>query len=341
MLDAKTKERIIAEETSRFMDTQFGQLDLSGSPDLQNLPVETFALEDRHGLNRVDDSGLSGINRLKELVANPPRDVIEEIASETRNPHLIRNLAEERATEIAREFCRRNPDYLKCDANYRSIVQTLAYNCLGVTDLDPEEAQDLLIEGGYWTVENLTRAFNALDRAGALEYPSNRPHPLKEAQRVRVQQLAANGDVLGAITLYVEGRLGEDAGFQAAFALDDPYSFAADPQTHAILEEAVYYCWELYRHDYSPTTVRRRFLREYVAGRFVTVALLDAAWEVCKQAEKDSARSALLGQGERRPSQRVDESAFDELDDASVADLFHRTMRERARTAKRRSGVLV
>ena len=32
MLDPQTKQRIIAEETDRFMDGAFGQLDLSGSP---------------------------------------------------------------------------------------------------------------------------------------------------------------------------------------------------------------------------------------------------------------------------------------------------------------------
>ena len=34
MLDQRNKERIVAEETSRFMDGSFGQLDLSGFPDL-------------------------------------------------------------------------------------------------------------------------------------------------------------------------------------------------------------------------------------------------------------------------------------------------------------------
>jgi hypothetical protein len=40
MLDKRTKERIFAEETSKFMDSNFGQLDLSGSPDLDDPPAE-------------------------------------------------------------------------------------------------------------------------------------------------------------------------------------------------------------------------------------------------------------------------------------------------------------
>jgi hypothetical protein len=99
-MDQRTKVRTIAEETSRFMDENFGQLDLSGSPDLNHPPAEdTFELQDRHGLNRVDESGLAGINQLKELLTNPPREVVEEIAQEMHNPELISELANERPHE--------------------------------------------------------------------------------------------------------------------------------------------------------------------------------------------------------------------------------------------------
>jgi hypothetical protein len=94
VLDQRTKERIIAEETSRFMDSGFGQLDLSGSPNLNHPAAkEKFELQDRHGFNRVDESGLAGINHLKELLSNPPSDVVEEIAKETQNPELMSELA--------------------------------------------------------------------------------------------------------------------------------------------------------------------------------------------------------------------------------------------------------
>jgi hypothetical protein len=91
-------------------------------------------LQDRHGFNRVDESGLAGINQLKELLANPPREVVEEIAHETNNPELTSELANERAEEVAHEFRRRNSEYLKCDDNWRSIVETLAHNFLGEDD---------------------------------------------------------------------------------------------------------------------------------------------------------------------------------------------------------------
>ena len=50
MLDQKTKERMIAEETERFMNGNFGQLDLSGSPNLNHHPVDRFELQDRQAL---------------------------------------------------------------------------------------------------------------------------------------------------------------------------------------------------------------------------------------------------------------------------------------------------
>jgi hypothetical protein len=205
------------------MDSNFGQLDLSGSPDVDDPPAEEkFELQDRHGFNRVHESGLAGINHLKELLSNPPRDVVEEIAKETQNQELMSELAQERAEDVAHEFRRRNPDYLKCDSNWRSMVETLAHNFLGEDDLDSEDAQELLIANGHWTLPNLTSAFQSLDRVGALQYPANHTRPLTAAQRLRSAQLAANNDVLGAIVEYVKGRVGEDAAFEVAFSLDDP-----------------------------------------------------------------------------------------------------------------------
>jgi hypothetical protein len=129
----------------------------------------------------VDDAGLAGINQLKELLANPPREVLEEVAKETNNPTLLSELADERAEEVAHEFRRRNPGYLKCDANWRSVVETMAHNLLGEDNIDAEEAQELLISGDYWTLENLTAAYEALDRVGALKYAANHSRPLKRS----------------------------------------------------------------------------------------------------------------------------------------------------------------
>jgi hypothetical protein len=343
MLNQISKERMAAEEAARFMEGGFGQLDLSGFPDLTHPQTETFELQDRHGFNRVDESGLAGINQLKELLAHPPREVVEELARETGNPKLISELADERAEEVVHEFRRRNPDYLRSDSNWRCIVETMAHNLLGEDDMDPNEAQDLLIENGHWTLTNLEAAYKALDRVGALEYPANQSRPLTEAQRLRAEQLAANGDVLGGIVEYVKGRISEDAADQVAFTLADPLAFTTDPAMRPILEEACWFCWEAYRKDYSPSTERRQFLQDYCGGRFVTVALLDAAWEECKVAERDVMRSSLIRQvsNERAETPAASPSSLDRLDDVGIDNLYHSTLREYARSVKRQHGVIV
>jgi hypothetical protein len=342
MLNQRIRERMAAEEAARFMDGSFGQLDLSGSPDLTHPPTETFELQDRHGFNRVDESGLAGINQLKELLANPPREVVEELARETGNPELIAELADERAEAVFHEFRRRNPAYLKSDFNWRCIVETMAHNLLAEDDMDTDEAQNFLIESGHWTLTNLEAAYKALDRVGALEYPANQARPLTEVQRLRAEQLAANGDVLGGIVEYVKGRISEDAADQVAFSLADPIEFTSDPAMRPILEEACSFCWEAYRKDYSPSAERRQFLRNYCGGRFVTVALLDAAWEECKRAERDAMRSSLIGQvsSETAETPEASPSSLDRLDDAGIDSLYHSTLREYAKSVKRQIGIL-
>jgi hypothetical protein len=239
-------------------------------------------------------------------------------------------------------FRRRNPGYLKCDANWRSIVETMAEKLLG-ENLEAEEAQELLIANGQWTLQNLTEAFGQLDRVGALEYPANHSRPLREAQRLRAEQLSANGDVISGIVEYVKGRISEEAALEVAFTLEDPLAFTTDPKMRPLLEEACHFYWEAYRKDYSPSPDRRTFLREYCAGRFVTIALLDAAWEECKRAERDNMLSGIFNQVGTRVAETIEgpSAALDRLDDAGIDDLHHKTLKEYARTVKRQSGLLV
>jgi hypothetical protein len=93
---------------------------------------------------------------------------VEEIARETGNPELISELAQDRANDVAHDFRRGNPDYLKSDFNWRCILETMAHNLLGEDDMDADEAQDLLIGSGHWTLTNLEAAYKALGGVGAL-----------------------------------------------------------------------------------------------------------------------------------------------------------------------------
>src|ERR1700736_3857477 len=117
-MDQQTRTRIIAEETAKFLNPGFAQLDLSAFPDLNNPPPEEFAAEDKHGLNRVS---VSGSNQLKALAENPDREALEQIARETGDPGLVERLVNKREDAEARAFMEAHPNYFRHDDNYDSI----------------------------------------------------------------------------------------------------------------------------------------------------------------------------------------------------------------------------
>lgn len=74
-MNAQEKAKLIERETNTFLpDEQFGQLDLSGSPDFKQIPKEGFGT-DKHGLNRVVESGANG---LRALADNPTKKPFSE-----------------------------------------------------------------------------------------------------------------------------------------------------------------------------------------------------------------------------------------------------------------------
>lgn len=337
MLSQEQRARIIEQESKAFLDEGFGQLDLSSFPSLQNAPTEEFSTEDKHGLSRVDVSGMSRTNKLRELIENPDRAALAELAKE--DPALAAQLAEDRATEIARQFVADNPQYLRTDRNFERIVDFLLRKHFKQSLRnypDPDAASMALLAAGVWTVPELSASFKKLYREGELDTASNEPRFLTPTEKLRCEQLAANGEILTAICDYVQYRIGEDAADQVRFGLADPLSFTADPANREILEEAVLWCWQRYRKDFWPTPERLEFLKQYAAGRFLTVALLDAGFETLKLHERDATRSGLLSQVRNSQSEQPTPAAFDEMSDEQIADLKRRTLREYAKQFRRR-----
>jgi len=68
--------------------------------------------------------------------------------------------------------------------------------------------------------------------------------------------------------------------------LSDALYEIADPALAKIVGDAVWFCWEQGRPNYSPTPERWRFMEEYIAGRIPTARLQDEAWAAC-QARRD------------------------------------------------------
>ena len=139
---------------------------------------------------------------------------------------------------------------------------------------------------------------------------------------------AGSGDVEGAISRYLLLRAPEDAAeaFMQAPTLQDALEEIADPALALIVSEAGWFCWEQGRPGYSPTVERRRFIKDYIAGRIPTARLLDEAWAACQAAEKDAMRASVLGQitNDEGPG----EPNLEELDDTEVDRLYNATMKK-------------
>jgi len=338
-MDEKTRQRIIEQESGAFLDGSFGGLDLSAFPSLDKPAMESFETEDKHGFSNVDTRGLPGANRLKETIQSPDKETLTQLAE--TDPAIAEQLAEQQTGDVAEEFVRQNEHYLRTDFNRETIIKRMLKRHMAqdfrVYDRDADRATLALHHAGFWTVENLTATYKQLLKEGELEIADNEPRCLNARDKTRVEQIASRGDVINAIIEYVKARIGPTAADEVAFSLADAQNFVTDPKNRPYLEEGVYFCWPLARPGFSPTRERWKFIKNYCAGRFPTVALLDAAWAACQLAEKDATRSALFGsQSERSQSAQPTEPDFDNLSDDEIARLKTATLREFARQGRER-----
>jgi hypothetical protein len=318
-LNQARRNRIIAEESAKFLDPSFAQLDLSSFPDLNHPAQEEFVSEDKHGLNRVV---VSGSNQLKALAENPDREALEQIAKETGDPGLVERLQEDREVAEAKAFMSATPSYYRTDENYDAIREYL-------------EERDLA-----FVRENIAIAHKALSRAGTLQVRPDTPRPLTERDSRAIALQASSGDVEGAVGRFLELRLPKTASemWMYSTSLQEALDGIAAPEYKRLVEEAVWFCWGHGRASYSPTHARRQFIQEYVAGRIPTAKLLDEAWSACQVAEKDALRSTLFGQVQPSPTEQQPD--LDSLTDQQIDKLYHGALRKNAVEAVRqRRGV--
>jgi hypothetical protein len=90
-----------------------------------------------------------------------------------------------------------------------------------------------------------------------------------------------------------------------------------------------------------PTPERRRYLREYVAGRIPNARLLDEAWKACQIEERDALRSGLLSSFHLEQPATPSDGDLNELSDDAVRDLYQRTRRQIARDSTRRQAGII
>jgi hypothetical protein len=182
--------------------------------------------------------------------------------------------------ERSQQFRTARPKYHATEENKQALLERLGDEHLGYCLDDPEEMMSLLLTRGVWTVENLCTAFDALSNEGML---TPRPGDARRLDADELRTLSAycsgcqtDSEFERVLDQYLYLATGNRKGWRAA-ALDARYS--------KVLEQAILFCFENSTPDYRPTAERRRFLKEHLAGRFPSVRLLRAGWELCKQAE--------------------------------------------------------
>jgi len=339
-LDENIRKKIIQEETAKFIDESFGGLDLSDYPQFNQPPMEEDFHDDRYSMRDMSGTGIAA-KQLHDFLGSPDLESLERAAYETNDPDLVSHVEEETAGAIAEEFLRRNPEYWQSDANLEAILSQLAHDA-GIRG--GEITSDELYQRGLWTVDGLTKAYRKLLRAGQLQVRPGSLRELTEEQLQYCQLLCSRGDTPSAIANYVIYRLGKTSpsDVNESGGADAAYALLKKPEYRPLFEEA---CWWAFSQvsDYIETKERRKFIEQYTRNKFVTVALLLQAWELCKKAEEGQARHDLVfGHADEAADQTP--MSFEDLTDEQISNLKSRTLNQYAKNIlsereRRRRGI--
>jgi hypothetical protein len=325
------QQSIIAKESAWIDAEQFAPLDLSAFPALAPSPVPDK--HDDHFARDWRDTPLTAsANALRAFVSDPDAEALDRAGSETGNADFRAEVRDRRGETTATAFKRANPAYIPTRRNYETIATTLAFNALPTSEQSgtTDEIVTALIDGGFWTVPNLTACYHALTAEGLLDVPAGSTRNLSSAERLQVSRAAQAGQIDQAIGMYLK------------FALDgeDPdMSMVNDPAYIDVCNDAVYAVFEDTQLDFEPTPERQQYLMRYAGSRPLTLPLLQQAWRSCQANEQRHERSELLSplrEQDQPPSARE----LDDLPDAAVENLYRASLREYVRSIKG-PGVLV
>lgn len=323
-LDEKTKQRILKEETEKFLDPNFGQLDLSDYPDYSKpLPEESF-YDEKYSMPDMSGTGLAA-KQLHAFLDNPDAESLEIAAEQTGNPDLVAHVNEERAARVAEQFIRKHPEYYGTDENFELLAAQIAEDAgmLGEIDLTK------LYASGFFTLEWLEKAYRKLTREGQLEQAPGTLRELSPAQVQYCQYLCSRKDTPAAIVHYVWYRLhpspeAKDIS-ESLGGADEAYALIKDPQYKPLLTEACWFVFEQITPDYLETKERREFIEKYTRNKFVTVPLLVKAWDIRKAWEQGEAKHSLLFGRNNEPESSEDFN-FDSMSDEKINSLRNRTL---------------
>ena len=315
-MDEKTRQRIIAEESQKFLNDGFAPLDLSGSPGYQERPntTEDFG-PDRNGFHNIDTSGQA--NPLKAFAQNPDAETLDRIAQETGDPELAEKLHDDREGQEAEAFVAAHPSYYPTDGNYQVMRSYIDEHRLAFTH------------------ENLHKAFIALSRSGQLEMKPGTAKSLSTPEQLHVISLCKNGQIEDAIKQFLNYSFPD-----AADAWEDETEFLSDPNTLATRNRACYFIWKQTR-PVMESAEWHEFMKLYFKDRPIrTVVDFDQAWAQFQQHERSAFRDRLVSANRNETPAQPTEN-LDDLSDDEIEKLTTATRRQRARTFNRATGVLV
>jgi hypothetical protein len=320
----------IIEQESAWIDNAFGQVDLSAFPALNPLPPEPKH-DDRFAREYGDAALRRSSADLRRFLSDPDAEALEQVGTETGNLDFLADVRDQRAEAVVQAFKQTRPHYLPTSRNFEAMVTTLSYNALPKSEQagDVNDVCDLLIQRGYFTIENLQAVYDALDREGILDKPAGEPRNLSERERLRVARLAQAGRVDEAIGEYLRCALDGD---------EPDMSLVHDPKYRGLCNDAVYEVFQNVQLDYVETAARKAYLMRFAGTRPLTIVLLQQAWKSCQENEKRRERSQLFAAPEAQP---VTEKQIEALDDSAVERLYHDSLRAYADTMRRAPGILI
>ena len=322
--NAFEKLQRFAEQGSKFAQAALAELGVGTRGAMGekqfNATVAKLGLDDRtrRKLTALGPKFLSYVGNLTSEDTPDARmqlkDLTDRIGGEAAE-HLISEFNDAESETISIAFMQENRDYVRSERNRTTLVDMLGLTYLKRDTSDGEDVQEViddLLVRGFWTVENLTSAFKILQREGLMEVAEGTARPLTRDEQQKLSLAAAgmttDADLDRFLTAYLRTSLGDSA----------PRSWRqviAKSEYAGVLFDAVMFAWSHKRADYTPSAGAEEYIRQYLAGRFPTFPLLDAAWGRCKLETK--------GRGVIAPEQEIVDEV-QEYEDATLADINER-----------------
>jgi hypothetical protein len=178
------------------------------------------------------------------------------------------------------EFVEKTPDYYKSDANRALLVDYLGEKYLGYPSKNEDEEETIMLEllhAGHWSVPELTTAWNELKASGQTELAPGTAHVLNRDDKAALS--------LAAAAIYDAAALDRFLNYYVQTVLNDTTITWQECIQKAeyvdVLFDAVFFVWSVKRADYRPSEGAKQYLKDYLAERFPTLDLLNAAWDNC------------------------------------------------------------